>query len=136
VITVKRKLEFGRRPDRTLAIVEATATPRIVPTVRIPRIAKLMGLAIHFDRLIREGVVQDMSELARLAHVTQPRMTQIANLSHLSPGIQEALLFLAPLPHGRETITERSLRPITAIADWSQQRRLWDQLIASRAMPT
>ena len=58
-----------------------------------------MALAIRFDRLIREDVVSDQSELARLAHVTQPRMTQIMNLLHLAPDIQEELLFL-PLVTG------------------------------------
>lgn len=60
----------------------------------MPRISKLMALAIHCDALIRNGDVADQSELARLLHVTQPRMTQIMNLLLLAPDIQEALLFL------------------------------------------
>jgi hypothetical protein len=67
---------------------------------RVPRVAKLMALAIRFDRLIREGKVADRSELARLAHVTQPRMTQIMNLLHLAPDIQEDILFLPPVTEG------------------------------------
>jgi hypothetical protein len=78
VITVKRKLKFAERKTHRRAKREAT-----VAEGRIPRISRLMALAIHFDRLIREGKVADMSELARLAHVTQPRMTQIMNLNHL-----------------------------------------------------
>jgi hypothetical protein len=87
-----------------------------------------MALAIHFDRLIREGKVADQSELARLAHVTQPRMTQIMNLNHLAPVIQEQLLFLPMVTEGRDSIHERLLRPITAKADWGHQRAQWMRL--------
>ncbi len=48
------------------------------PRPQVPRVSlvsRLMALAIRFDQLIRDGVVADQSELARLAHVTQPRMT-------------------------------------------------------------
>lgn len=87
-----------------------------------------MALAVHFDRLIREGKVADQSELARLAHVTQPRMTQIMNLNHLAPDIQEALLFLPPVARGRDPIHERMLRPIAAEPDWRHQRAKWIRL--------
>ena len=87
-----------------------------------------MALAIRFERLMREGVVADQSELARLAHVTQPRMTQIMNLLHLAPDIQEALLFLPRVVEGKDAITEKMLRPIAAEVDWERQRRTWRTL--------
>jgi hypothetical protein len=65
----------------------------------------------------------DMSELARLAHVTQPRITQIINLNHLAPDIQEALLFLRPVIAGREKIHERMLREVAAEAEWALQAK-------------
>jgi len=52
-------------------------------------------------------------ELARLASVTQPRMTQILNLLYLAPDIQEELLFLPLVTSGKDPVTERDLRPIT-----------------------
>jgi hypothetical protein len=55
---------------------------------RVPRISKLMALAIRFDCLLREGTISGHSDLARLAKVTQPRMTQIMSLLHLAPDIQ------------------------------------------------
>jgi predicted XRE-type DNA-binding protein len=82
-----------------------------------------MALAIHFDRLIREGRVADQSELARLVHVTQPQMTQIMNLNLLTPDIQEALLLLPRVTRGRDPIREKTLRPIAAKANWCHQRR-------------
>ena len=74
---------------------------------RVPRVAKLMALAIRFDKLIADGVVANQSELAHLAQVTQPRMTQIMNLLHLAPDIQEQILFMAPVTAGRYQFTER-----------------------------
>ncbi|NOT01769.1 MAG: hypothetical protein HOP29_14205 [Phycisphaerales bacterium] len=123
MITVKHKVHFVRRDRGRKAIAE---TPRPMDTVapgRIPRISRLMALAIHCDGLIREGRVADQSGLARLCHVTQPRMTQIMNLNHLAPDIQEALLFLPRMLNGRERIHERMLRAISAQMNWTDQRR-------------
>ena len=60
---------------------------------RVPRVSRLMALAIRFDGLIRDGVVTDQAELARLGHVTRARLTQIMNLLNLAPDIQEEVLF-------------------------------------------
>ncbi len=84
-----------------------------------------MALAIRFDGLIRDGTVADYAEIARLGHVTRARLTQIMNLLHLAPDIQEALLLLPPVEKGRDPITERELRPIAAVPDWKKQRRMW-----------
>ena len=92
---------------------------------RVPRISRLMALAIRFDGLIRDGVVTDQAELARLGHVTRARLTQIMNLLHLAPDIQEAILFLPRVERGRDPIKERQLRPIAAVVDWRKQRRMW-----------
>jgi hypothetical protein len=88
-----------------------------------------MALAIRFDQLLREGTVSDQSELARLAHVTQPRMTQIMNLMHLAPDIQEQILHLPPVETGADPITERHLRPIARMCDWRKQRSMWQRLL-------
>jgi hypothetical protein len=84
-----------------------------------------MALAIKYDRLLRKGVVADLSELARLCQVTQPRMTQIMNLLHLAPDIQEEILNLPSALKGRDRVTERDLRPLVALASWSKQRATW-----------
>jgi hypothetical protein len=81
-----------------------------------------MALAIRFDGLLRDGTVPNLTELARLAHVTQPRMTQIMNLLHLAPDIQEALLFLPPVRGRDECVSERDLRKVASRPRWCQQR--------------
>jgi len=94
-------------------------------TGKLPRVARLMALAIKFDGMLREGVVTDYADLARLGLVTRARMTQIMNLLNLAPDIQEEILFLAERTQGRETIAERNLRRLAAIVSWNRQRTLW-----------
>jgi hypothetical protein len=84
-----------------------------------------MALAIRFDKFIQSGEVADYAELSRLGHVTRARVTQIMNLLHLAPDIQEAILFLPRITRGRDPITERDLRPIAAEVNWTRQRYKW-----------
>ena len=77
---------------------------------RIPRVARLLALAHHFDDLLREGAVRDQAELARLCRVTRARITQIMNLLYLAPDIQEAVLFLTATKEA-PTLTVRRLHP-------------------------
>ena len=97
------------------------------PPGRIPRVAKLMALAIHFDELIRSGAVADQTALARIGHVTSPRVTQIMNLLCLTLACQDTLLFMLPIDSGRPSITEKYLRPIAADLNWVRQRRAWSR---------
>ena len=131
MITVKRKVHFVRRGHGRKTIADQPRPAEQAEPGRVPRISRLMALAIHFDRLIREGKVSDLSELARLAHVTQPRMTQIMNLNHLAPDIQEELLFLPRVTNGRDAILEKMLRPIAGEVDWRRHRRQWAVLHVS-----
>ena len=126
-LTVKVDVHFGvgRRSKKTLQIGEPPAN--LVD--RIPRIAKLMALAIRLERLIAAGIVADQAELARLGHVSRARITQIMNLLNLAPDIQETLLFLSPVEQGRDQLTERELREIVADPDWRKQRRMWNNFV-------
>jgi hypothetical protein len=68
--------------------------PPVVEPGRVPRLSRLMALAIRFERLVRQGEVADYADLARLGHVTRARVTQIMNLLLLAPDVQEEVLFL------------------------------------------
>ena len=94
---------------------------------RIPRISRLMALAIHFEQLIREGTVSDYADIARLGYVTRARLTQIMNLNLLAPDIQEEILFLPEVTTGPDPITERQVRKINKTADWKEQKEVWDK---------
>jgi hypothetical protein len=128
-IKFQTKVHFhrGRKGRRRLSTGE---TPRIdVEVGRVPRISRLMALAIRFDGLIRGGAVTDQAELARLGQVTRARLTQIMNLVLLAPDIQEALLFLPRVERGRDQIHLRLLQPITQVPAWRKQRRMWKELV-------
>ena len=64
----RKRLQAGPPPDVAL------------PTGRVPRIARLMALAIQIEGLVRDGQLCDYAEAARLGHVTRARMSQIMNL--------------------------------------------------------
>jgi hypothetical protein len=65
-----------------------------------------------------------------LGQVTRARISQILNLIHLAPDLQEALLFLPPTQRGRDPIILADLMPIAAAVDWRKQRRLWRRLVS------
>src|SRR2546427_9262608 len=52
---------------------------------RVPRVSRLMALAMRFDELIGSGQVTGYAELARLGHVSRARLSQIASLLGLAP---------------------------------------------------
>src|SRR5262249_34240853 len=98
------------------------------PAGRVPRVARLMALALRLDELVRTGQVASYSDLATLGHVSRARISQIVNLIHLAPDLQEALLFLPPTQRGRDAIILADGEPIAAALDWRKQRRLWRKL--------
>jgi hypothetical protein len=124
MITIQRKVKFGQKGRKKKASSQAAVG-------RVPRVARLMALAIRFDQMIRDGVVADQAELARLGRVTRARLTQIMNLLVLAPDIQEGLLYFVEV-RGRTGLTERQLRPLSATPDWGKQRRKWQGLRTPR----
>jgi hypothetical protein len=111
----------GRRNSK--AFSSPSEAPADSPS--IPRIARLMALAIRFDTLLRAGKFRDYAELARLGRVTRARMTQIMKLLDLAPDIQEQILFLP----NRKGLNERSLRPIVRRIDWNEQRLMFRKIV-------
>lgn len=128
MITVERNVHFqcGRHARKELRKGNAA---RPTPVSRVPRVSRLLALAIRLDQLIRDGVVADQAELARLGHVTRARLTQIMNLLYLAPDLQEEILFLPTFDRGRNPLTEKQLRPIAATPSWNKQRQMWQSLL-------
>jgi DNA invertase Pin-like site-specific DNA recombinase len=106
------------------------ATPReakvaVSPT---PRISRLLALALKMERMLERGAVHQYSELARLGQVSTARITQIMNLLHLAPDIQEQILSPdTPLSWLRES----TVRKLSSIVLWSEQRTRWLELLAA-----
>jgi len=95
----------------------------------IPRVVRVLALAIYFDDLLRSGEAKNYSDLARLACVSRERISQIMKLLLLAPNIQRQVL---ALPHGRSTpMSETRLRQLAQEARWSEQCRLWAEFAGS-----
>jgi hypothetical protein len=116
------------RGQRSFPQTVSAAPPPSVPRGRVPRVSRLLALALRLDELVRTGMVADYATLAELAHVSRARMSQILNLLLLAPDIQETLLFLPRTLRGRDPIHLGQLQPLAAVLDWQQQRRLWQEL--------
>ena len=128
-LRTEHQVHFARGRQSRKVLQSGPLPNEATPTGRIPRISRLMALAIRFDRLIQEGHVADQAELARLGHVTRARMTQIMNLNNLAPDIQEDILFLSRTQCGCDPVRELYVRPIAAVADWRKQRVGWRELL-------
>jgi hypothetical protein len=101
---------------------------------RIPRIARYMALAIHFEDLIRQGIVTDYADLARLGHVTRARVTQIMNLRLLAPDIQSRILF-GTCDDAVSRIGLKELQSVAAIEPWNRQRSIFRKRTAELCPP-
>jgi len=112
-----------KRVGKHIAMVEGpppTAPER--PKGRLPRITRYMALAIYYEGLIREGHIHDYAEIATLGHVTRARVTQIMNLRLLAPDVQELLLKLPRMHHGRDCLSLSMLQLIALEPNWQLQR--------------
>lgn len=127
--TVSFKVHLTNGPAGKQELRLGEAPPKPIPEGRVPRVSRLMALAIHCDRLVRSGEVRDFAEIARLAGITRARMSQITNLLNLAPEIQEEILYLARVTDGRDPVGEQHLRRITQTSCWRTQQRGWNSLM-------
>jgi hypothetical protein len=116
-------------PSKTTPPVRRTKTQ----AGRLPRIARLMALAIRFDQLLRIGTVKNYADLAHLGRVSRARITQIMNLLNLAPDIQESLLFLEPVRSWRDALHERAVREVVEEISWARQRQIFAGLLSRQS---
>ena len=102
----RRAREASRQPDPTRATGSTEASAKAASAKGVPKITRLLVLGHHFERLVRDGVVKDYAEIARL---TRARVTQIVNLTLLAPEIQEAILAVTPVSDHPGFIPEHRL---------------------------
>jgi hypothetical protein len=123
---IEYALPFRHAPRQ---LTESIA-PAVEPQGRAPRIARLVALAHRLDQLVRSGEVSDFTALARLGHISRARLTQLMTLLHLSPPIQEYVLFLSPAD--ARFVPELQLRKIAREPHWERQRIAFEQLLAPK----
>ena len=132
-VRVEFQVQFsGGRRGRGRGTSAKTSAPEPVEETslnRLPKITRLLVLAYHFEALIRDGVVKDYAEIARLTGLSRARVTQLANLGLLSSPVQEAILGAPGSLAGVNRIVERDLRSLTTDAAWSAQRKGWAALM-------
>lgn len=130
-LTIECEFHIDRQGRGSRKVVQSGPAPyRPAESGRVPRVARLMALAIRCEGLIRDGVIENYTEIARLGHVTRARVSQIMNLLNLAPDIQEAILWLPRTESGRDRIILQQLQPIASTLDWRKQRRMWEELEA------
>lgn len=133
-LTIECEFHFERWKHGARKVMEPGPEPeRPKVTGRIPRVARLMALAIKYDGLLRTGVVETYSDIARLGHVTVARVCQIMNLINLAPDIQEEILQLPRTESGLDPIIVMQLQPVASTPDWRKQRRMWAELQESQS---
>jgi hypothetical protein len=125
-LTIELDVCVGKRPSGHKSLSGAPTPNNQVG--RVPRISRLMALAIRFESLVRSGAVTDYATLADLGYVTRARVSQIMNLLCLATDIQEQILFLPLTEHGRDAIILAKVQRIAALPDWRRQRVAWQKL--------
>jgi hypothetical protein len=103
----------GRGAPKDLRAGTAPVNVTVRPG-RVPRVARLMALAIRFDEMIHTRQVKNYAELARVGRVTTARISQIMSLVVLAPDIQEEVLFLPAIQRGRASVLLCHLLPVAA----------------------
>ncbi len=124
--TITRNFHTTRRRDGRQHLRPGPAPE--TPKGKIPRISRVMALAIYCDELLRTGQITNQSELARYAQISRARTTQILTLLNLAPDIQEEILFLPRTTGGRGDIQEMDVRRIAKELDWGKQREMWSKV--------
>ena len=120
----------GATATVTIAFPQSSRPRPLHPVTasREPRATRQLALAHEIERRIRAGQLDDLAHAARVFGLTRARVTQLVNLTLLAPAIQAEILALPPVRVGRDTITERTLRPIVAEPVWEMQLEMWWQL--------
>jgi hypothetical protein len=95
---------------------------------RLPRITRVVALAIHFDNMLRKGEAKDYADIGRMTCLCRERVSQIMRLNYLAPDIQVELLYLPPSSASRYPISEVAVRKLANLLAWDDQRREWTAL--------
>jgi DNA invertase Pin-like site-specific DNA recombinase len=117
--------ETDRQPRDDGREVEQASAPAESVSALLPRITRLLALAMKFEGLLQQGVVKDYAELARLGQVSRARVTQIMNLLSLAPDIQQQILSWSREESGGQSVRETAVRALSSEVMWNRQREQW-----------
>lgn len=125
--SIKLNVHFtpGNRNHREL---RKGKQPKHSKSTRLPRVTRLMALAIKYEELLAKGLVSNHVELAELAHVERSHISTLLRLRLLAPDIQEWLLNLPENERGKNPVSFVELRKIAETASWKKQREALQHL--------
>ena len=123
---VEFQVRFSRGPKGQRRVREAKQTPTVgevrpkpVPA-DVPKMTRMLILGYHFERLVRDGKVKNYAEIARLTGLSRARVTQIVNLTLLTPRVQDEILSAGDR-NGDPHPLERRLRRLPDKPSWPDE---------------
>ncbi|ACY13333.1 hypothetical protein [Haliangium ochraceum] len=127
IVVTGRLFRHGGGNGRPHRFTGQPAKPAPPPARRPARVAQMLAFAHRVEAEVARGDFESRSAAARHYGMTTGRITQLLSLLWLAPDVQEDVLFLEAID-GREPVSGQALEKIARIADWSEQRRGWDEL--------
>lgn len=116
-------------PDQVLnAVPPGRGDPKPPWEPKTPRVVELLRKAIEWKALLESGKITSQAKIARKEGITRARVTHIMGMLRLDPQIQEQIQSIPDGVH-RSSLTERMLRPITAITDYHDQNLEFQKLL-------
>jgi hypothetical protein len=97
--------------------------PKHAKPTRLPRITRLMALAIKYEHLFAKGIVKNQIELAGLLDVDESQISMVLRLRLLAPDIQEWILTLPEQEENNDPIFITDLRKLSRFDSWDEQRQ-------------
>ena len=88
----------------------------------MPKVVELLRKAIEWRDLLDSGKIATQADIARREGITRARVTQVMGMLRFAPEIREKILTMPDATH-QPLITERVLRPIGTITEYSGQIR-------------
>jgi len=95
---------------------------------KTPRVVELLRKAIEWQALLANGKIANQADIARREGITRGRVTQVMGMLRLAPEIREKILTMPDSTH-QPLITERVLRPIGTITEYSGQIREFQRFL-------
>ena len=126
IARVEFQIRFSHGPKGQKRVREAkqeTSPPKAHPKPAppgIPKLTRLLILGHHFERLVGEGAVRDYAEIARLSGLSRARVTQIVNLTLLTPRVQGEILNAGDR-NGDPHLLEWRLRRLPDTPSWPDE---------------
>lgn len=67
---------------------------RSAPIGKIPTVSKMLALAHYYERLLLDGHIETVTDIALFEAISQQRVSKVMGLLRLSPELQEFILTL------------------------------------------